>query len=124
MKVVRSDTTEASGFRVIDGDTLECWLRVHHDVKLLRRIRVKGVEAGELPSLAGIRSQSFLQNLFDLVGDLPLHFVGSTSLTDNHGRLVGDFLWPDGTPLSTRLLQSGYYTQRTAYKPHSTPKPL
>jgi endonuclease YncB( thermonuclease family) len=99
--------------RIVDSDTLLVWLRVGPDIKQRIRLRLKGVEGGELGTDEGARGAMALQlALRDLVTG-PFSFHGNIETRDQHGRIVGDLMDVDGKLLTLTLLASGAHWRRS-----------
>jgi endonuclease YncB( thermonuclease family) len=98
--------------RVIDSDTVEAWVQVSYDIRQRWRIRLRGIEGGELGTEAGARGE-FQMNRY-LFNDpiLQPHFIGMESVRDQHGRHVGDIRLPDGQLLTLVLLKDGTHWRR------------
>lgn len=111
MKVTRLQF-ELTDIRVIDSDTVEAWVQVSFEIRQRWRIRIRGVEGGELGTDQGLAGQFALQTLLlDYVVDRP-HYVGLESVKDQFGRHVGDIRLPDGQLLSLRLLAGKTHWRR------------
>lgn len=107
--------------RVIDGDTIEAWIIISHEVAVQYRIRLRGLEGGELGTPEGARSKLLLEQMLKSSADCVVFFRGHLANRDNHGRLVGDFIIANGASLCQSLLNTGAYRRRTAYaEPEST----
>ena len=103
---------ELREIRVVDSDTLECWCRVSFDILQRWRIRIRGVEGGELGTDQGLAGQFALQELLAReVPDLP-HFVGLESVRDQFGRHVGDVMLRGNRMLSLELLKGKTHWRR------------
>jgi len=105
--------------RVIDSDTIDAWVEVSFGVALRHRIRLIGVEGGELETPEGEQNKAMLAFIFEHEGKKQTYLVGCLRNRDNHGRLVGDIRLADNQLLCNRLLQTGRWRKRTAYKPGS-----
>lgn len=98
--------------RVVDSDTLVAWVQVAPEVRLLWRIRVKGIEGGELPSVNGLHGKAVLEALLKSPAAETLHFIGEQTVKDKYGRHVGDVQLADGRLLSHVLLTNGTHWRR------------
>lgn len=105
------------GHRVIDGDTIEGWIVVSPGVAIRERVRLRGIEGGELGTIEGTRAKHLLTLTLDAPGSTPLRLRSTLESRDNHGRLVADFTLATGESLCETLLRSGQYWRRDAYKP-------
>ncbi len=103
--------------RIIDGDTLLVLIKAGFGIIVRDRLRLRGVDTPELPTLEGQRAKKFVQKL------LP---VGSTIVIkshkckiDLHGRFVADVFYrqdvtdadeilKDAVYLNQKLLDEGY----------------
>lgn len=113
MAIHQKEPFTISAVRVIDGDTLEAWVQVSHEVRQLWRIRLKGVEGGELPTEQGLRATSLLQMTIQEHGKGGLCYVGMETVKDQFGRHVGDIRFADGTLCTRRLIETGAYWRRS-----------
>lgn len=99
--------------RVVDSDTLVVWIEATADVRIRYRVRIVGIEGGELDEPEGPRGTAAMASEVADMSDRGLYWSGSFNTTDQHGRLVGDIFGEDGTRLSVRLLQRGTHWRRT-----------
>jgi len=99
--------------RVVDSDTLVVWIEATPDVRIRYRVRIVGIEGGELHEPDGPRGAAAMAAEVSDMADRGLYWSGSFNTTDQHGRLVGDIFGEDGTRLSVRLLQGGTHWRRT-----------
>lgn len=115
MKIVRIPNP-IHDVRVIDGDTIEGWIELEQVVRVKYRIRIEHIECGELPSPEGHAAAGVLMDVLAKQIDRTLHFIGSLTARDNHGRLVGDILLGDGKSLRLTLMDNHCYWPRTRYR--------
>jgi endonuclease YncB( thermonuclease family) len=96
----------------LDGDTIAAWLDFDGIVRVKRRIRLQGIEAGELHEARGLAAKQFLAAV---VLDRILHtaiLAGGMRREDQHGRLVADVVFDTGETLCQLCLGSGRYWRR------------
>ena len=98
--------------RVIDGDTIEAWFDYDDRVRIKKRLRLQGIEAGELSELSGIAAKGYLQELVTNKLLHAAHLAGGMRREDQHGRLVGDVVFDTGETLCQLCLKSGRYWRR------------
>ncbi|NTV30001.1 MAG: hypothetical protein HGA80_07985 [Candidatus Omnitrophica bacterium] len=91
--------------RVVDGDTLTVFLKLGFGVVVEERLRLRGIDAPEMSTAAGVAAKAFLSALLTAGSGV----VVRTHQTDIYGRFVADVLFlPDGgTPQET--LSRGVY---------------
>lgn len=98
--------------RVVDSDTIEAWVQVHRDVRLRWRIRLRGVEGGELGTATGARGTLALASHLERHAAAGLWLDDDGSTLDNHGRHVTDVTLPNGRSLTSTLLAGGTHWTR------------
>jgi len=101
--------------RVIDGDTLEGWLNIGHHLRLLTRLRLRGIEGGELGTPEGERARAILNEILHARRDQAMCWIGGEKFRDRYGRNVGDIQFDDGKLLTLMLLETGAYTLRNRH---------
>lgn len=99
--------------RVVDSDTLLVWLEATPDVRVRYRVRIKGIEGGELGTEEGAAGKAHMAEVVAEISQGDLHWEGAYGNKDQHGRLVGDIFDEEGQRLSARLLQSSTHWHRT-----------
>ena len=110
--------------RIVDSDTLECWVEIDRETRHLWRIRLKGVEGGELDTEEGLQGVKVLYAIIEEHDMESKHFFGNPNCKDKYGRHVGDIEFQDGSKLCQCLLISGHHWRRdrdgTEHKPTPT----
>jgi endonuclease YncB( thermonuclease family) len=96
----------------VDGDTLTAWVQISAEVRQLWRIRIRGVEGGELPTERGLRAKVILENTLRDHSEQTANFIGLETVRDQFGRRVGDVFFANGQILSLMLLKSGAFWRR------------
>jgi endonuclease YncB( thermonuclease family) len=99
--------------RVVDSDTLVVWLEATPDVRVRYRVRIKGIEGGELGTEEGAAGMARMAEVTAIISQGELHWQGAYGNKDQHGRLVGDIFDAEGQRLSARLLQCPTHWHRT-----------
>lgn len=99
--------------RVVDSDTLLVWLEATPDVRVRYRVRIKGIEGGELGTEEGAAGMAHMAEVAAEISQGELHWEGAYGNKDQHGRLVGDVFDAEGQRLSARLLQGTKHWRRT-----------
>ena len=99
--------------RVIDSDTLLVWLEATPDVRVRYRVRIKGIEGGELGTEEGAAGMARMAEVAAEIATGELHWEGAYGTKDQHGRLVGDIFDAEGQRISGRLLQGTTHWHRT-----------
>lgn len=99
--------------RVVDSDTLLLWIEATPDVRIRYRVRIVGIEGGELADPEGPRGAASMAEQVAAMAERQIYWGGSFNTTDQHGRLVGDIFDEEGQRLSLRLLQCGTHWRRT-----------
>lgn len=113
MKVAMHPGIPLHGIRVIDSDTVEAWAEVSWDLRQLWRIRLQGIEGGELGTEQGETGKLALKTLMDGSWGCDIRFLGNSKSLDLHGRRVGDIVIDGRLRVSTRLKEQGTHWHRT-----------
>ncbi len=114
-KVDEIFTFKAKLFRVIDGDTLHVIVDQGFGQRIKERLRLKGIDAPELNTLAGKKAKHWLAS--QLAG-LPFLIV-KTTRTDKYDRYIADVFYDyqsrdpqtvvdNGTYLNQELIDAGH----------------
>ena len=110
--------------RIVDSDTLEAWVQIDRETRHLWRIRLKGVEGGELNEPEGMKGVKVLYAILEENERGAKSFFGNPNAKDKYGRHVGDIEFEDGTKLCACLLISGHHWRRdrdgTEHKPETS----
>lgn len=99
--------------RIVDGDTVEAWVDVSSDLRSKWRIRLEGIEGGELGDALGEGAKAHAIAEVLAGGATGAHFIGEEKRRDQHNRRVGDIRLADTSLLTERLLSTGAYWVRT-----------
>jgi hypothetical protein len=96
----------------IDSDTLKAWVQIDKTTRHLWRIRLKGVEGGELDTAEGHLGRDILASLIrDKLGQAA-HFFGNVDCLDKYARHVGDIQFQDGSRLCGALIAYGHHWRK------------
>jgi endonuclease YncB( thermonuclease family) len=98
--------------RAIDGDTIEAWVDIGHRCRIQWKIRLRGIEGGEMDTAEG---QVVFAHMVALIQAEELkggYFFGNVNELDKYGRHVGDIMLPDKSLLTQRLFSSGLFWRR------------
>lgn len=98
--------------RVVDSDTLVIWLEVSPDIRHRCRLRLKGVEGGELGTVEGEAGRFELLNVIGKHTSLLTYLESGEREFDRYGRRVGHIRYEDGTLLVDKLLAAGHHWRR------------
>lgn len=99
--------------RVVDGDTIVLDLDLGWRVwRLGERVRLKGLNAPEIDTDAGVAARQFVQDTLysapaKSTDGWPMVVFVSTGL-DKYGRPLGVVQFPDGTSLNDLILKAGH----------------
>lgn len=113
MAISRHREFESRIIRVIDSDTVEAWVEVHASIAVRWKIRLQGIEGGELNTDEG---QAGREALVEFIGgkcDQRIWFLTTDAKLDQFGRHIGDFQFEDGTQLCDELLRGAFHWPRS-----------
>ncbi|MDP3920755.1 MAG: thermonuclease family protein [Candidatus Omnitrophota bacterium] len=96
-------TYHAEVTRVVDGDSFYAHIALGFGIVLEARLRLRALNADELPTRAGIRAKKALEGL--LTGRRKQVLI-KTAKSDQYGRYLAD-VWVGGKDITTELLQAG-----------------
>ena len=96
----------------IDSDTVKAWVEVDSVCRIQWRIRLLGIEGGELSDPVGLASARATAVAIADKDFMSAHFHGNHKTLDKYGRHVGDIRFEDGTLLTHILFQTGLYWRR------------
>jgi endonuclease YncB( thermonuclease family) len=113
MAIIALQSQTLHEIRVIDGDTIEAWLDFSDVVRIKRRIRLRGIEGGELAELCGRRARRQLEVWLTAKAHQTPKLTGNLNHLDQHGRIVADVTFDTGESLVAMCLQSGIWWRRT-----------
>lgn len=108
--------------RAVDGDTVQCWLEFYRHVRVRVRIRLPGIEGGELNTSEGERAKLLLQRFLDDRKAIIPWLTTDPGTTDQHGRIVSDIAWHTGETLVALCLRTGYWWRRKRDGTQDRPK--
>lgn len=97
----------ATCHRVIDGDTYELDIDLGFKVYARITVRLRDVDAPELPTADGLRAKAAAQSLLMLASPLPQIVVQSYKGRRSFERWVCDVWLPDGRSLADVMVESG-----------------
>ena len=92
----------------IDSDTIKAWVEISDTHRELWRIRLKGIEGGELGTEEGTKGTDILAALVRDKYHLHAHYFGNPKTLDKYGRHVGDIEFEDGSRLAEALKAYGH----------------
>ena len=99
--------------RIIDGDTIDCWIDLGFDIKVKERVRLAGIDAPETRTKdleekkKGLESKAWLEKNLDSAF---LLITTDYNPTGKYGRTIGTLVLKDGTNINERMLQEGLAT--------------
>lgn len=93
--------------QAVDGDTLIVWLQFGDTVRIRERVRLIGVECGELGSPNGDHGHACLSAVLHQRKDMPAFLTHSPNSRDRYGRIVSDIKFADAQLLTLLLLAGG-----------------
>ena len=88
---------------IIDGDTFRAAIDLGFRISLTAPIRIRGIQAPELPTDAGVDAKNYLARLLPAGTIVTL----TSRRLDLHGRAEAEVELPDGRDLATLLIESG-----------------
>ena len=97
----------------IDSDTIKAWVQISKTNREMWRIRLKGIEGGEIDTVEGLKGRDILASIVRDKHHLSAHFHGNENTLDKYGRHVGDIAFEDGSQLVDALLGYGHHWKRT-----------
>ena len=89
--------------RVVDGDTLEVTLDLGFGIELEETIRLRGIDAPEMPTERGIAARDFVMRT---LAEAP-RLVVTTRYPDRYGRYLGDVWYLDGVRDGRKIAAQG-----------------
>mgnify|MGYP003388874034 CR=1 FL=1 len=102
--------------RVIDGDTVDCWIDLGFDIRIQERVRLAGIDAPETRTrdleekAKGLESKEWL---IKALGEENAKFIITTNnfnRTGKYGRTIGTILLKNGTNINELMVQEGLAT--------------
>ncbi len=96
----------------IDSDTVKAWVQIEKETRHYWRIRLKGVEGGELDTAEGQLGKDILAAMIRDTYHLEAHYFGNPNTKDKYGRHVGDIEFQDGSRLCDRLKAYGHHWKK------------
>ena len=96
----------------VDSDTLTAWVEVGRQTREKWRIRLKGIEGGEIGTQEGTKGVDIVARLIADKFHLAAHFHGNPNELDKYGRHVGDIAFEDGSKLCSALMAYGHHWRR------------
>jgi micrococcal nuclease len=97
--------------RIIDGDTVDCWIDLGFDIRIKERVRLAGIDAPETRTRdleekkKGFESKKWLEDNLE-----PSFILATTKYyrTGKYGRTIGNLILKDGTNINEKMLQEGF----------------
>jgi len=96
----------------IDSDTIKAWVQIDKSTRHLWRIRLKGVEGGELDTAEGQLGRDILAAMVRDKHMMVATFFGNVECLDKYGRHVGDVKFEDGSYLCKALMAYGHHWKK------------
>jgi micrococcal nuclease len=106
----------ATLIRVVDGDTVDCWIDLGFDIKIKERIRLHGLDAPEVRTKDLDEKRRGFETKEWLISQLESNNGEFTIITDKYnptgkyGRTIATLFLLDGTNINERMLQEGLAT--------------
>lgn len=99
-------TYQAEVEKVVDADTLWLWIHIGFDIWMRQKVRLRGIDAPELNTNAGLRAKRFVESQLESAGpSWPV--TVTTTKPDKYDRYLTD-VWIGDTNLNQLLLSSGH----------------
>lgn len=111
-------TYKAEVEKVVDADTFWLWIHLGFDVWVRQKVRLRGIDAPELDTKAGLGARRFVESVIASPAkqgeaiDSPI--VVTTTKPDKYDRYLSD-IWIGDTNLNQLLLESGHARPKTEY---------
>jgi len=96
----------------VDSDTITAWIQIGDHTKEKWRIRLKGIEGGELGTDEGTKGEDIVAALIRDKYHLAAHFHGNPKTLDKYGRHVGDIAFEDGSFMCAALKAFGHHWRK------------
>lgn len=93
----------------VDSDTITAWVEVGDHTREKWRIRLKGVEGGEIGTDEGTKGEDILAAMISDKYHFHAHFFGNPKTLDKYGRHVGNIEFEDGSRLCEMLKAYGHH---------------
>ena len=102
--------------RVVDGDTVDCWVDLGFDIRIKERVRLAGIDAPETRTrdleekAKGLKSKDWL---ISALSEDNTKFILRTNSFDSkgkYGRTIGTIFLKNGTNINELMLQEGLAT--------------
>ncbi|HIJ11412.1 TPA: thermonuclease family protein [Candidatus Woesearchaeota archaeon] len=108
----------AEGVRAVDGDTIDCIIDLGFDIKIKKRVRLKGIDTPEcrtkdlVEKAKGLSAKERVVNLIE-----GKHFIIRTEYdrVGKYGRVIGEIELVGGIILNDLLVSEGH-AKRVDYK--------
>ncbi len=97
--------------RIIDGDTVDCWIDLGFDIRIKERVRLAGIDAPETRTRDLEEKKKGLESKKWLEDNLEPSFILATTTynrTGKYGRTIGNLILKDGTNINEKMLQEGF----------------
>jgi len=102
--------------RVIDGDTVDCWIDLGFDIRIQERVRLAGINAPEVRTrdleekAKGLKSKEWLISALSEENTSFIITTNNFNRTGKYGRTIGTILLKNGTNINELMLQEGLAT--------------
>ena len=96
----------------IDSDTITAWVQISDTNREKWRIRLKGIEGGELGTMDGTKGVDIVAALVRDKYHLKAWFFGNIKTLDKYGRHVADIEFEDGSRIVSALMAFGHHWVR------------
>jgi endonuclease YncB( thermonuclease family) len=112
-----SYTYSATVERIVDGDTLWCFIDLGFNITVREKLRFRGINCPELGTPVGDKAKKFVEKLLPAGSMIVIH--SEKTRTEKWGRFLADIFYlkpdsaageiiEDGTYLNQQLLDEGY----------------
>jgi len=96
----------------IDSDTITAWVQISDTNREKWRIRLKGIEGGELGTMDGTKGVDIVAALVRDKYHLKAWFFGNIKTLDKYGRHVADIEFEDGSRMCAALMAFGHHWRK------------
>ena len=100
---------EAELIKVLDGDTIDCYIDLGFDLKIKKRIRYMGIDTWESRTRdldekkKGLEAKAFTKEMLSNCEEIVIDSYGK----GKYGRVLAD-VWCDGLNLNEQLIRYGH----------------
>jgi micrococcal nuclease len=102
--------------RIIDGDTVDCWIDLGFDIRIQERVRLAGIDAPETRTrdleekAKGFESKEWLIKALDGENTKFIIVTNNFNRTGKYGRTIGTIMLKNGTNINELMVQEGLAT--------------